>query len=64
MRAKSHDPKDLRDELILLLTLQLSDVHKQAFGVLTTADILLYEQRQERICELYDEVFARHAATA
>ena len=47
-----------------MLKLQLSSVERLAFGVLTTADVLLYEQRQERICELYDEVLARHAAEA
>lgn len=64
MTLKFPNPKDLRNELILLLQLQMSAVEKQAFGVLTTADILLYERRQDRICELYDEVLSRHAAKA
>ena len=63
MTSKSPNLKDLSDEVTLLLELQLSAVEKQASGVLATADMLLYQQRQERLRELY-EVLARHAAAA
>ena len=65
MRSTSLNPKDSRDELILLLEVQLSALEKQKSGAFTTtADILLYERRWERICELYIEICARHAAAA
>lgn len=65
MTSKSPNPKNhLRDELILLLELQLSSLQGQTFGDLTPAEILLFEKRQERICELYHEVLARRSAAA
>ena len=64
MASNSPSPQNLRDELILLLELQLSALEGQTFGDLTPAQILLFEQRQERICELYNEVLARHSPAA
>ena len=54
----------LRDELILLLEMQLSALKKEALGVVTTSEILLYESRQARIADLYDQLFAKHSASA
>jgi hypothetical protein len=60
----SPDPDRLRDELVLLLELQLSALEKEALGAVTVSEILLYERRQERISDLCSQLMSSHAAAA
>jgi hypothetical protein len=55
--VKDHDPKQPRDELIQLLEKQLDTLEKEIFGGLTTTEQLEFEERRERIYQLYDEFF-------
>lgn len=52
----SPDPTHLRDELVLLLDLQLRVLEKQVFGVVTKAELREYERRHDRTCGLYDQL--------
>lgn len=54
---KDHDPKQPRDELIQLLDKQLDTLEKEIFGGLTTTEQWEFEERRERIYQLYDEFF-------
>jgi hypothetical protein len=60
----SPDPKHLRDELVLLLDLQLRVLEKRVFGVATELELRQYERRQDRICALYNQLLKREAAAA
>jgi hypothetical protein len=60
----SPDPTHLRDELVLLLDLQLRVLEKQVFGVVTTSELREYESRQDRICGLYNQLLKRETAAA
>jgi len=51
-----HDPKQLRDELIELHSKQLDILEKEIFGGLTTTEWREYEERRDRIQQLYDEL--------
>ena len=54
---KDHDPKQPCDELIQLLEKQLDTLEKEIFGGLTTTEQREFEERRERIYQLYDEFF-------
>jgi hypothetical protein len=60
----SPDPKHLRDELVLLLDLQLRVLEKRVFGVATELELREYERRQDRIRGLYNQLLKREAAAA
>ena len=52
-----------RAELVDLIQLQLVTLEKETFGVVTEADLRAYEDRFDRIRQLYAEIFdAREAA--
>lgn len=53
----SHDTQQVRSELIGLLDAQLHVLEKETFGSVTEAELCEYEDRHDRICELYDELF-------
>ena len=50
------DPKQLRRELTELIQKQIDTLGKETFGGATDAEHREYEQRQERINELYSEL--------
>ena len=52
-----HDSRQPCDELIQLLNRQLDTLEKETLGGLTTTERWEYEERRERIYQLYDEVF-------
>jgi hypothetical protein len=58
------DPKQLRDELVLLLDLQLRILEKRVFGVVTVSELREYDRRHDRIRKLYDQLFKREGAAA
>jgi len=51
-----HDQKQLRDELIELLGKQLDTLEIETFGGLTATERREYEERGDRIHQLYDEL--------
>ena len=55
-------PKDVREELVRLLELQLRTLEKELFGGVTEAEESEYERRRARIHQLYDQIFAKQAA--
>ena len=57
-----NDPKQLRDELIQLLTRQLDFLERETFGGLTTAERQECQQVRRRIYQLYDELSLLRAA--
>jgi hypothetical protein len=57
-----HKQKQLRDELIELLGKQLDTFDKDTFGGLTTTERWEYEERGDRIHQLYDELFILRSA--
>jgi hypothetical protein len=63
-RMTFNKPDLLRDELVLLLDLQLTALEKEGLGPVTTSEVLLYERRQERIAELCAQLFAGQAGLA
>jgi hypothetical protein len=52
-----HNQQLLRDELIELHSKQLDTLEREIFGALTTTEWREYEERRDRICQLYDELF-------
>ena len=58
----SHDMQHVRSELIVLLEAQLDVLEKQTFGAATEAELCEYEDRLDRICDLYDELLQRESA--
>ena len=58
----SHDVQHVRSELIVLLEAQLDVLEKETFGAATEAELCEYEDRLDRICDLYDELLARQSA--
>ena len=58
----SHNPKDVREELVNLFELQLRILEKEVFGDVTEAELREYERRRDRIRELHDQIFAKQAA--
>ena len=51
-----HAQKQLHDELIELLGKQLDTLEIETFGGLTATERREYEEREERIHQLYDEL--------
>ena len=58
----SNDTQNVRSELIVLLEAQLNVLEKETFGAVTEAELCEYEDRHDRICELYDELLERESA--
>ena len=57
-----HDTQHVRSELIVLLEAQMNVLEKETFGGVTEAELCEYEDRHDRICELYDELLERESA--
>ena len=57
-----HNQKQLRHEIIELLGKQLDTLESETFGGLTTTERREYEERGDRIHQLYDELFILSAA--
>jgi hypothetical protein len=51
-----------RAELVDLIESQLNTLEKETFGVVTEAELCEYEDRRDRICQLYVELIEREAA--
>ena len=51
-----------RAELVYLLESQLNTLEKETFGCVTEAELCEYEDRGNRICQLYAELIDREAA--
>ena len=58
----SHDSQHVRSELVVLLEAQLDVLEKETFGGVSEAELCEYEDRHDRICELYDELLERESA--
>ena len=58
----SRETQNVRSELIILLDAQLNVLEKETFGSATEADLCEYEDRHDRICELYDELLEHESA--
>ena len=53
---ETHNQEHLRSELIQLAEKQISTLEKRTFGGVTEADLSEYEERQERIRDLFIEL--------
>jgi hypothetical protein len=53
---ETRNQEDLRTELIQLTEKQISTLEKQAFGGITKAEQGEYEERQQRIRDLFTEL--------
>jgi len=51
-----------RAELVDLLESQLNTLEKETFGCVTEAELCEYEDRGNRICQLYAELIDREEA--
>jgi len=51
-----------RAELVDLIESQLNTLEKKAFGCVAEAELWEYEDRRDRICQLYAELIDREAA--
>jgi len=51
-----------RAELVDLLESQLNTLEKETFGCVTEAELCEYEDRGNRICQLYAELIDRQAS--
>ena len=49
-------------ELVQLIESQLNTLEKETFGVITEAELCEYEDRRDRIGQLYAELIDRKAA--
>ena len=49
-------------ELVLLIESQLNTLEKETFGVVTEAELWEYDDRRDRIYQLYAELIERAAA--
>ena len=49
-------------EIVELIESQLDTLEKETFGCLTDADLCEYEDRRDRICQIYAEVIDREPA--
>jgi hypothetical protein len=50
-----------RAEIVNLIESQLNTLEKETFGCLTEAERCEYEDRRDRICQLYAELIDRQA---
>jgi hypothetical protein len=57
-----HSKARARAELVDLIDSQLNTLEKETFGVVTEAELCEYEDRRDRICQLYAELIDREAA--
>jgi len=48
--------------LVELIESQLNTMEKETFGCITKAELWKYEDRRDRICQLYAELIDREAA--
>lgn len=53
---ETHSQEHIRSELIQLTEKQISALEKRTFGALTEAELSEYEERQERIRDLFIEL--------
>ena len=53
---ETHNQEHLRNELIQLTEKQINTLEKRTFGVVTEAEQSEYEERQERIRDLFIEL--------
>lgn len=51
-----------RAEIVDLIESQLNTLEKETFGVVTETELCEYEDRRDRICQLYAELTDRGAA--
>jgi len=51
-----------RSKLVDLIESQLNTLEKKTFGCVTEAELWEYEDRRDRICQLYAELIDREAA--
>jgi hypothetical protein len=51
-----------RAELVDLIESQLNTLQKETFGCVSEAELWEYEDRRDRICQLYAELIEREAA--
>jgi hypothetical protein len=51
-----------RDELVDMIQPQLNTLEKETFGVVTKAELCGYEDRRDRISQLYAKLIDREAA--
>ena len=59
----SHDSKTrARAEMIDLLESQLNTLENQTFGCVTETELCEYEDRRDRICQLYAELIDQRAS--
>jgi hypothetical protein len=56
------DSKHIRGELTILLSEQMDVLERETFGGVTEEELCKYEDRRDRICELYAELIDREAA--
>ena len=49
-------------EIVELIESQLDTLEKETFGCVTEADLCEYEDRRDRICQIYAEVIDREPA--
>jgi hypothetical protein len=47
---------DLKNELVVLLDQQVTSLEKQVFGLVSEPELREYEDRRDRIVELYNEI--------
>ena len=59
---ETHNQEELRNELIQLTQKQLDTLEKRIFGGVTKAEQREYEERQERIRDLFIELHHLHPA--
>jgi hypothetical protein len=59
---ETHNREHVRSELIQLTEKQISTLEKRTFGGVTQAELREYEERQERIRDLFTEL--HHLAPA
>jgi hypothetical protein len=52
-----HSQQEIRNELIELHSKQVDTLEREIFGALTTTEWREYEERRDRIQQLYDELF-------
>ena len=52
----------VRAELVDLIESQLNTLETETFGCVTEAELCEYEDRRDRICQLYAEVMGRETA--
>ena len=62
MQFLRYDSERIRDELTELLNEQLNTLERETFGCVTEAELCEYEDRHNRINQLYSELVNRETA--